>query len=58
MIETIAKLYDSKGDADRAAQHYWWFIELWKNADPELQPRVAEARRRVAILAPVERPRR
>lgn len=30
------------------------FIEMWKRADPELQPRVAAARERLRQLAPVE----
>jgi len=47
VTETLAKLYDARGDTARAVQHYRWFVELWKNADPELQPRVAEARRRI-----------
>ena len=42
---------------DKAAEHYRAFIDLWKNADAELQPRVAEARRRVAKLTSVEKSR-
>ncbi len=37
------------------AEHYRAFIDLWKNADPELQPRVAAAPQRVRKLTPVER---
>ena len=55
--ERLGQLYEAKGDAAKAAEHYRAFIDLWKNADPELQPRVAEARRRLAKLTPVERPR-
>jgi tRNA A-37 threonylcarbamoyl transferase component Bud32/tetratricopeptide (TPR) repeat protein len=55
--ERLGQLYEAKGDAAKAAEHYRAFIELWKNADPELQPRVAEARRRLAKLTPVEKPR-
>ena len=55
--ERLGQLYDAKGNAAKAVEHYRAFIELWKNADPELQPRVADARRRLARLAPVERPR-
>jgi L-ribulose-5-phosphate 3-epimerase UlaE len=32
---------------DEAAQYYAWFIEMWKDADPELQPQVQEARDRL-----------
>jgi len=31
-------------------------VNLWKNADAELQPRVAEVRRRLARLSDTERP--
>jgi len=51
----LAELYEAKGDTAKAVEQYRAFIELWKNADPELQPRVAEARRRLAQLTPVER---
>ena len=37
--------------------HYRAFIDLWKNADVELQPRVTDARKRLARLTPVEKPR-
>jgi tetratricopeptide (TPR) repeat protein len=49
------ELYEAKGDVANAVKHYREFIELWKNADPELQPKVAEVRRKVARLADVER---
>ena len=46
----LGELYEAKGDNQRAASNYIAFIELWKNADPELQPKVQEARRRLARL--------
>ena len=52
----LAELYDAKGDRARAAAHYAAFVDLWKDADPELQPKVAAARRRLAALAAAERP--
>jgi len=55
--ERLGELYEAKGDKDKAALHYRAFIELWKNADPELQPRVAEARPRLLTLTPVEKSR-
>jgi hypothetical protein len=30
--------------------HYLAFIALWKDADPELQPKVAEVKARVARM--------
>jgi tetratricopeptide (TPR) repeat protein len=46
----LGELYEAKGDRARAAQHYAAFVDLWKNADPVLQPRVARARARLAAL--------
>jgi tetratricopeptide (TPR) repeat protein len=46
----LGELYDDKGDRERAVSHLSRFIELWKNADPELQPSVADAKRRLARL--------
>jgi eukaryotic-like serine/threonine-protein kinase len=46
----LGQLYQSAGDANHAIEHYRRFIELWKNADPELQPRVTEARKQMAEL--------
>jgi hypothetical protein len=39
-----------QGDRARAADYYSHFAELWRDADSDLQPRVAEARRRLATL--------
>jgi tetratricopeptide (TPR) repeat protein len=57
-IEALAKMFDAKGDTANAVVQYREFIELWKNADPELQPRIAAARDRLAQLTPVERAKR
>ncbi len=56
--ERLGQLYASLGKPDKAAENFRAFIELWKNADPELQPRVADAKRQLAKLTPVEKPRR
>ena len=58
VIASIARMYDQRGDTARAVLHYRDFIERWKNADAELQPQVSAARKRLAELTPVERPRR
>lgn len=50
-----AEIYDRRGDAGRAAAHYRRFVELWHDADPELQPAVAAAgarRRAIAAAGP------
>jgi tetratricopeptide (TPR) repeat protein len=46
----LGELYEARGDVARALLHYREFVALWKGADPELQPTVAEVRRRVAVL--------
>jgi tetratricopeptide (TPR) repeat protein len=51
----LGELYEAKGDRQRAVTHYTKFVELWKNADPELQPQVAEVKKKLARLADVER---
>jgi len=43
----LGELYESTGDLPKAATNLEKFIELWKNADPELQPRVRDARARL-----------
>jgi tetratricopeptide (TPR) repeat protein len=55
--ERLGQLYEAKGQTDKAAEHYRAFIELWKNADAELQPRVTAAKERLRKLSPVERPK-
>jgi tRNA A-37 threonylcarbamoyl transferase component Bud32 len=55
MHERLAELYEARGDRAHAAPHYARFIDMWKDADPELQPRVAQARRRLAQLREVEK---
>ena len=47
----LGELYEAKGQRSRAAHYYERFVELWQHADPELQPGVAEVRRRLARLA-------
>ena len=36
----LAELYENAGDVRHATEYYGRFVDLWKNADPELQPRV------------------
>jgi eukaryotic-like serine/threonine-protein kinase len=51
----LGELYEAKGERQKAASHYVRFIELWKNADAEFQPQVAEVRRRLVRLADSEK---
>lgn len=50
-LKRLGELYETRGDRRRAADYYHRFIDLWKNADPELQPAVREVRGRLAQLA-------
>jgi len=50
----LGELYEAKGDRQQALSHYMKFADLWKNADPELQPKVAEVRAKIARLSKVE----
>jgi tetratricopeptide (TPR) repeat protein len=45
-----AEIYDRRGNRDAAVEHYRKFIDLWREADPELQPAVNKARGRLAAL--------
>jgi tRNA A-37 threonylcarbamoyl transferase component Bud32/tetratricopeptide (TPR) repeat protein len=55
--ERLGQLYESMGNTDKAVENYRAFVELWKNADADLQPRVADARKRLARLTAAEKPR-
>ncbi len=45
-----AELLGEMGRDAEAVKHYVKFIELWREADPELQPRVRKARRELARI--------
>jgi hypothetical protein len=46
----LAQIYDYRGDWPGALDHYRRFVDLWREADPELRPQVAEAQARIAEL--------
>jgi tetratricopeptide (TPR) repeat protein len=46
----LGELYDSKGDTANAVKHYGAFTDLWKNADPDLQPVVTTVKKRMGEL--------
>jgi tetratricopeptide (TPR) repeat protein len=46
----LGELYEERGDRVRAADYYNRLVELWHDADPELQPRVESARRALERL--------
>jgi tetratricopeptide (TPR) repeat protein len=45
----VAKLYEEKGDAAKAIEHYEKFLDLWKNADPGIRE-FGDAKKRLASL--------
>jgi len=47
----LGELYEARNDRKQAAQYYEKFVDLWKDADPELQPGVREVQARLARLA-------
>ena len=49
-LRRLAELHDNNGDAQKALSYYARFVELWKDADPDLQPQVRKARARMAEL--------
>jgi eukaryotic-like serine/threonine-protein kinase len=46
----LGELYEGKGNATKAIENYQKFIDLWKDADPELQPAVKQAKARLEEL--------
>jgi tetratricopeptide (TPR) repeat protein len=50
VYKRLGELYEAKGDLAKAESHYTKFVELWKSADPELQPKVAEVTKRLAAI--------
>jgi tetratricopeptide (TPR) repeat protein len=48
--QRLGEMYEARNDIDKALTHYQAFVDLWKNADPELQPRVRDVRSRIERL--------
>lgn len=46
-LERLGQLYDERGDSEKAAEYHAQFVELWAEADDELQPRVRAAQARL-----------
>ena len=47
IFERLGQLYDETGDLENAAVYFARFVELWAEADLELQPRVRAAQARL-----------
>ncbi len=50
--ERLGRLYEERGNTEKAIYYYARLVELWTDADPELQPRVEAARRAIRALSP------
>ncbi len=50
-LTRLGELYQARGDRVKALEYFGRFVDLWKDADPELQPAVREVRARLARLA-------
>lgn len=53
-LKRLGELYEAKGDRDNAARNYARFVELWRHADPELQPSVKDVQGRLGRLRSAE----
>ena len=50
-LRRLGELYEERGNREKAAHYYGRFVELWKDADPDLQPQVVDVKRRLARLS-------
>src|SRR5256885_3560331 len=50
IYKRLGEIYEAKNDLPRAASYYSKFLDLWKNADPALQPKVQDVKRRLAAI--------
>jgi tetratricopeptide (TPR) repeat protein len=49
-LRRLGELHEAKGNRAKAAEYYGRFVDLWKNADPELQLSVRDAKARLTKL--------
>ena len=46
----LGELYEETGNIERSIEYYGNLVELWADADAELQPQVTDIRQRIARL--------
>jgi eukaryotic-like serine/threonine-protein kinase len=46
----LGEMYEERGQLDKARDYYGRFLDLWKDADPDLQPVVRDVRQRLVRL--------
>ncbi|HVT38873.1 MAG TPA: protein kinase [Gemmatimonadaceae bacterium] len=51
-LRRIGELYEAKGNRVKALEYYGRMVQLWKNADPELQLVVQDVKKRMAAPGP------
>ena len=51
VLQHVAVLYEAKHRREEARAAYRRLVDLWKAADPDLQPRVRHAQQRLAALS-------
>jgi tetratricopeptide (TPR) repeat protein len=51
VLRRLGQLHEEKDDREQALRFYGRFVDLWREADPELRPLVNEVRVRMAGLA-------
>jgi len=56
VLQRLPTVYEELGDTERALHYHRRLVELWADADPELQPRVERARERIRALDPEAAP--
>ncbi len=49
-LRRLGELYEERGDREKAVEYYSRFVDLWVDADADLQPTVEDIRGRVARL--------
>lgn len=49
-LRRLGELYDAQGNTARAVEYYARFTDLWRDADPELQPIVRRVQDRLQLL--------
>ena len=51
VLKGLAESQEALGNLDEAARYYQWMLELWSNADPELQPQITGFREALARVS-------
>jgi hypothetical protein len=54
-VSAPARGYRRSGEIGKAIPFYNRFVDVWKNADPDLQPKVAAVRAKLRAFAQTER---